>query len=324
MEDLGLTGRSVLVTGAYGLVGGWLVRALRDAGARVTVLRRDELPRSPLLMMGLEPSVTVVHGDICDPGLIERALAEHEVQDVFHLAAQTIVPTANRSPVSTFETNIRGSWMVLEACRLHGAERVVVASSDKAYGPSAELPYREHFPLAPLYPYDVSKAATDLLARSYWHTWQLPVAVTRFANVYGGGDANGSRLVPEAVSAALAGRPPVVRSDGSPERDFLYVEDAVGAYVAISDALGRGEARGEAFNAGGGRPHRVLDVVELICRLAGSGVKPDVRGAGTPSGEIERQWADFSKLQALTGWAPRVPLEEGLRRTIAWERTYGV
>ena len=324
MEDLGLTGRSILVTGAYGLVGGWLVRALRDAGARVTVLRRDELPRSPLLVMGLEPSVTVVHGDICDPGLIERALAEHEVQDVFHLAAQTIVPTANRSPVSTFETNIRGSWMVLEACRLHGAERVVVASSDKAYGPSAELPYREHFPLAPLYPYDVSKAATDLLARSYWHTWQLPVAVTRFANVYGGGDANGSRLVPEAVSAALAGRPPVVRSDGSPERDFLYVEDAVGAYLAISDALGRGEARGEAFNAGGGRPHRVLDVVELICRLAGSGVKPDVRGAGTPSGEIDRQWADFSKLQALTGWAPRVPLEEGLRRTIAWERTYGV
>ena len=319
-----MTGRSVLVTGAYGLVGGWLVRALRDAGARVTVLRRDELPRSPLLVMGLEPSVTVVHGDICDPGLIERALAEHEVQDVFHLAAQTIVPTANRSPVSTFETNIRGSWMVLEACRLHGAERVVVASSDKAYGPSAELPYREHFPLAPLYPYDVSKAATDLLARSYWHTWQLPVAVTRFANVYGGGDANGSRLVPEAVSAALAGRPPVVRSDGSPERDFLYVEDAVGAYVAISDALGRGEARGEAFNAGGGRPHRVLDVVELICRLAGSGVKPDVRGAGTPSGEIDRQWADFSKLQALTGWEPRVPLEEGLRRTIAWERTYGV
>ena len=319
-----MTGRSVLVTGAYGLVGGWLVRALRDAGARVTVLRRDELPRSPLLGMGLEPSVTVVHGDICDPGLIERALAEHEVQDVFHLAAQTIVPTANRSPVSTFETNIRGSWMVLEACRLHGAERVVVASSDKAYGPSAELPYREHFPLAPLYPYDVSKAATDLLARSYWHTWQLPVAVTRFANVYGGGDANGSRLVPEAVSAALAGRPPVVRSDGSPERDFLYVEDAVGAYVAISDALGRGEARGEAFNAGGGRPHRVLDVVELICRLAGSGVKPDVRGAGTPSGEIDRQWADFSKLQALTGWEPRVPLEEGLRRTIAWERTYGV
>jgi CDP-glucose 4,6-dehydratase len=324
LEDLDLTGRSVLVTGAYGLLGGWLVRALLDAGARVTVLRRDELPRSPLLVMGLEPSVTVVHGDICDPGLIERALAEHEVQDVFHLAAQTIVLTANRSPVSTFETNIRGSWLVLEACRLHGAERLIVASSDKAYGWSAELPYREHFPLAPKYPYDVSKAATDLLARSYWHTWQLPVAVTRFANVYGGGDTNRSRLVPEAVAAALAGRAPVVRSDGSPERDFLYVEDAVGAYLAISDALGRGEASGEAFNAGGGRPHRVLDVVELICRLAGSGVEPDVRGTGTPTGEIDRQWADFSKLQTLTGWEPRVPLEEGLRRTIAWERAHGV
>jgi CDP-glucose 4,6-dehydratase len=324
VEDVGLTGRSVLVTGAYGLLGGWLVRGLLDAGARVTVLRRDELPRSPLLVMGLEPSVTVIHGDICDPGLIERALAEHEIQDVFHLAAQTIVPTANRSPLSTFETNIRGSWLVLEACRLHGAERVIVASSDKAYGPSAELPYREDFPLAPVYPYDVSKAATDLLARSYWHTWRLPVAVTRFANVYGGGDTNGSRLVPEAVSAALAGRRPIVRSDGSPERDFLYVEDAVAAYLTISEALGRGKARGEAFNAGGGEPHRVLDVVELICRLADSGVEPDVRGTGTPAGEIDRQWADFSRLQTLTGWEPRVPLEEGLRRTIEWERTHGV
>jgi CDP-glucose 4,6-dehydratase len=317
------TGRTTLVTGAYGLLGGWLVKALLDAEARVTVLRRDELARSPLLLMGLEQSVTVVHGDVCDPGLIERTLAEHEIQDVFHLAAQTIVPTANHSPVSTFETNIRGTWLLLEACRRHGAERVIVASSDKAYGPSAELPYREDFPLAPIYPYDVSKAATDLLARSYWHTWQLPVAVTRFANLYGGGDTNGSRLVPEAVSAALAERAPEVRSDGSPERDFLYVEDAVAAYLAISDALGRGEARGEPFNAGGGRPHRVLDVVELICRLAGSGVEPDVRGRGTPTGEIDRQWVDFSKLRGLTGWEPRVSLEEGLTRTIAWQREHG-
>jgi CDP-glucose 4,6-dehydratase len=317
------TGRATLVTGAYGLLGGWLVRALLSAGARVTVLRRDELAGSPLLVMGLEPSVAVVHGDLCEPGLIDRMLAEHEIQDVFHLAAQTIVPTANRSPLSTFETNIRGTWLLLEACRLAGAERVIVASSDKAYGPSTELPYREHFPLAPRYPYDVSKAATDLLARSYWHTWRLPVAVTRFANLYGGGDTNRSRLVPEAVCAALAGRPPIVRSDGSPERDFLYVEDAVAAYLAISDAVGRGQAAGEAFNAGGGRPHRVLDVVELICRLVGSGVRPEVRGSGTPEGEIDRQWVDFSKLQALTGWEPQVSLEQGLRRTIAWERAHG-
>ena len=246
MEAVELSGHSVLVTGAYGLLGSWLVRALLDAEARVVVVRRDDATGSALARMGLEQRVDVVHGDICADGLVARALGEYEVDTVFHLAAQTIVPTATRGPASTFETNIRGSWTVLEACRHHGAERVVVASSDKAYGPHRELPYREDHALQPVFPYDVSKAATDLLARSYWHTWQLPVAVTRFANLYGGGDTNRSRLVPEAVTAALAGRSPVVRSDGSPERDFLYVEDAVAAYLAIAGALGagRGSRRG--------------------------------------------------------------------------------
>jgi CDP-glucose 4,6-dehydratase len=312
----------VFVTGAYGLLGSWLVKALVESGATLTVLRRDEALGSPLVAMGVEEAVNVVHGDVCESGLVGRVLAEYEVQDVFHLAAQTIVPIANHSPISTFDTNIRGTWLLLEACRLHGAERVIVASSDKAYGPHATLPYREDLALQPVYPYDVSKAAADLLARSYWHTWQLPVAVTRFANLYGGGDVNPSRLIPEAVTAALAGRPPVVRSDGSPERDLLYVEDAVAAYLAISEAIGRGEGRGEAFNAGGGEPHRVLDVVRLICRLADAGVEPDVRGSGTPAGEIDRQWVDASKLRALTGWEPAVSLEEGLRRTIAWHRQY--
>jgi CDP-glucose 4,6-dehydratase len=313
---------SFLVTGAYGLLGGWLVKALLDGGGRVTVVRRDAAARSALTALGLEPALDVVHGDICTPGLVERALVEYEVDTVFHLAAQTVVPTALRSPVSTFETNIRGTWTVLEACRHHGAERVIVAASDKAYGRSELLPYRETQPLAPEFPYDVSKAAADLIARSYWHSWRLPVAVTRMANLYGGGDGNRSRLVPEAVAAALAGRPPVIRSDGSPERDFLYVEDAVEAYLAIWRALGRGEGRGEAFNAGGGRPYRVLDVVTLICRLAGSDVEPEIRGDGTPAGEIDRQWLDYGKLQALTGWEPRVALEEGLRRTIAWYREH--
>jgi CDP-glucose 4,6-dehydratase len=324
MEAVELNEHSVLVTGAYGLLGSWLVRSLLERGARVTVVRRDEPADSPLRRMGLEDSVNVVPGDITTEGLVTRALAEYEVQSMFHLAAQAIVRTANRSPLGTFETNIRGSWLVLEACRLHGCERVVVASSDKAYGPHRDLPYREEHALQPLYPYDVSKAAADLLARSYWHMWQLPVAVTRFANMYGGGDLNQSRLVPEAVAAALAGRPPVVRSDGSPERDFLYVEDAVTAYLAIWDALGREDhpACGEAFNAGGGRPHRVLDVVRKICELSGSGLEPDVHGAGTPSGEIDRQWLDFSKLQALTGWTPATDLDEGLRRTIEWERAH--
>jgi CDP-glucose 4,6-dehydratase len=252
------------------------------------VIRRDQPARCALSMMGLEARVDVVRGDICSEGLIERVLSEYEVDTVFHLAAQTLVPTANRSPLSTFETNIRGTWLLLEACRRHGAERVLVAASDKAYGPHAELPYREDHALQPLYPYDVSKAATDLLARCYWYTWRLPVAVTRFANLYGGGDVNASRLVPEAVAAALTGRPPIVRSDGSPERDFLYVDDAVAAYLAIWAALGRGEARGEALNAA----------------------------------ETDRQWVDYGKLHKLTGSEPRIDLEEGLRRTIEWHRAH--
>ena len=319
---MALSGRSVLVTGAYGLLGSWLVRELLGAGARVTVIRRDEPVTSGLEAMGLAARVDVVMGDICSEGLVARALAEYDIDTVFHLAAQTLVGTANRSPVSTFETNIRGTWLLLEACRLHRAERVVVASSDKAYGRHERLPYREDLALRPAFPYDVSKAAADMLARSYWQTFELPVAVTRFANLYGGGDANGSRLVPEAVWAAIAGRPPVVRSDGSPERDFLYVEDAVRAYLAISEALDSGEACGEAFNAGGGRPHRVGDVVGLICRLAGADIEPDIRGEGTPAGEIDRQWVDFSKLRELTGWEPRVSLEDGLQLTVDWYREH--
>ena len=314
--------KSVFVTGAYGLLGSWLVRALVARGDRVTVLQRDRAPRSALLLDGTEDAIDVVHGDLLDDGLVARALGEYEVDTVFHLAAQTIVGTANRSPLATFESNVRGTWTLLEACRLHGAQRVVVAASDKAYGASATLPYTEQAPLDPRYPYDVSKAATDMIARSYWHTFGLPVAVTRFANLYGGGDLNRSRLIPEAIGAVLAGRAPVIRSDGSPERDFLYVEDAVEAYLLLADALDGDNARGEAFNAGGGRPYAVRDVVARICALAGTDVEPDVRGSGTPDGEIDRQYVDASKLSALTGWEPRVVLDEGLRRTLDWYREH--
>jgi len=315
-------GRSVFVTGAYGLLGSWLVKALIEQGARTTVLKRDAVVRSALVVEGTERQVNVVHGDICDADLIERAVGEYEVDTVFHLAAQTIVGIANTAPLSTFETNVRGTWTVLEACRHLGVRRVVVAASDKAYGIHDRLPYQEDFPLQPRYPYDVSKAATDMIARSYWHTFGLPVAVTRFANLYGGGDLNLSRLVPEAALAAIEGRRPVIRSDGTLERDFLYVEDAVEAYLAISRLLDEGVGAGEAFNAGGDEPHSVLEVVELMCRVAGTGVEPDVRGSGTPPGEITRQWVDSSKLRRLSGWAPRVSLEEGLRRTIAWYREH--
>jgi CDP-glucose 4,6-dehydratase len=313
---------SAFVTGAYGLLGTALVRALVRDGVEVTVLRRDATPRSALVLEGLEAQVNVVTGDLVGAGVVERALGEYEVDSVFHLAAQTIVGTANRSPASTWDTNLRGTWTLLEACRLHPVARVVVAASDKAYGQHAELPYREDFALQPRYPYDVSKAATDLIARSYWHTYELPVATTRFANLYGGGDTNRSRLVPEAIDAALAGRRPVIRSDGTPERDFLYVEDAVAAYLQIAAALDGDGARGEAFNAGGGEPHAVREVVERICAIAGTDVAPDIRGTGTPAGEIDRQYVDTTKLRELTGWQPEVGLEEGLRRTVAWYREH--
>jgi CDP-glucose 4,6-dehydratase len=313
---------SAFVTGAYGLLGTALVRALVRDGVEVTVLRRDATPRSALVLEGLEAQVNVVTGDLVGAGVVERALGEYEVDSVFHLAAQTIVGTANRSPASTWDTNLRGTWTLLEACRLHPVARVVVAASDKAYGQHAELPYREDFALQPRYPYDVSKAATDLIARSYWHTYELPVATTRFANLYGGGDTNRSRLVPEAIDAALAGRRPVIRSDGTPERDFLYVEDAVAAYLQIAAALDGDGARGEAFNAGGGEPHAVREVVERICAIAGTDVQPDIRGTGTPAGEIDRQYVDTTKLRELTGWQPEVGLEEGLRRTVTWYREH--
>jgi CDP-glucose 4,6-dehydratase len=314
--------RSVFVTGAYGLLGGWLVKALLHQGARVTVLRRDAVTASALVLEGTERRVDVVQGDVCDARLLERALAEHEIDTVFHLAAQTIVGVANRAPVSTFETNIRGTWTLLEACRHLGISRTIVAASDKAYGAQADLPYRESSPLQALHPYDVSKAATDMLARSYWHTYGLPVAVTRCANLYGGGDFNLSRLIPEAVVAAIERRRPVIRSDGTPERDFLYVEDAVAAYLTLCELLDAGGGAGEAYNAGSGQPRAVLEVVELICALSGSGMTPDVRGSGPPAGEIARQWVDSGKLRASSGWEPQVGLEEGLRRTIAWYREH--
>ena len=323
MEALAVTEpHSVLVTGAHGLLGSWLCEALVRRGDRVVAIRRDEPVASGLDLLAISDRIDTVRGDICDEGLIARALNEYEVDSVFHLAAQTLVGTANRAPRSTFETNIRGTWMLLEDCRAHGVRSVIVASSDKAYGRQSELPYREHQPLAPTYPYDVSKAAADLIARSYWHTFGLPVAVTRFANLYGGGDTNRSRLVPEAVGAALSGRAPVVRSDGSPERDFLYVEDAVAAYLAIWSAVLDGRGCGEAFNAGCGSPHRVLDVVASICRLAGGELEPEIRGRGVPHGEIDRQWVDPGKLRELTGWIASVELEEGLRRTIEWYRAH--
>jgi len=319
---------TALVTGGHGFAGSWLVKALLEDGGRVRVLDRPgprltdigTPRRSGLELHGILDEVEVVEVDIRDGAAVSAAAKGSDA--VFHLAAQTTVENARKAPRESFEVNVLGTLNVLEACREHGVGTVVVASSDKVYGRNEELPYREGFPLRAVHTYEASKAAADVIARSYWHSHAIPVAVTRFANLYGGGDLNFSRLVPEAVSAALDGRRAVIRSDGTPQRDFLYAEDAARAYLAVADALESGLARGEAFNAGAGRPHSVAEVLALIAELTETGLHAEIRGRGVPEGEIDCQYVDSAKLRDLTRWRPQVELREGLVRTIEWYREH--
>jgi CDP-glucose 4,6-dehydratase len=317
-----------LVTGGHGFVGSHLARTLLEEGESVRVLDRPG-PRtadvggirpSGLDLLGIRGEVELVEADLRDIDGVAAAVSG--AASVFHLAAQTIVGVARESPLDTFEVNVRGAWNVFEACRESGIERVLFASSDKAYGASPELPYLEDFPLRASFPYDASKAAADIVARSYARAYGLPLAVTRFANVYGGGDLNFSRLVPEAVVAVLDRRRPQIRSDGSPERDFLHVDDAVAAYLAIAAALERDGIAGQAFNAGGDRAHSVREIVELIAAAGGGEVEPEYLGDGSPDGEIDRQVVDSTRLRELTGWRPEVELADGLRRTLEWYREH--
>jgi CDP-glucose 4,6-dehydratase len=317
------SGQSVLVTGAQGFVGAWLAERLLDAGARVVVPQRDVPSDSRFLTDGIAGRCDLVAADITDYDACARLLNEYDVTSVFHLAAQTIVGIANRSPLSTWDSNVRGTYTLLEACRTQATlgvpvERVVVASSDKAYGDQEELPYREQTPLLAKYPYDVSKACTDLIARSYAVTYELPVAVSRLANVYGGGDVNYSRLVPETARALAEGKRPVIRSDGTPERDWIYVKDAVDAYLRIADSLDRPEMRGRPWNAGSGTAVSVLDLVSTLSRVSQRGAEPDVQGDGAPRGEIDRQVLDASAIREELGWEPRYGLEDGLAETWRW------
>lgn len=308
-----------LVTGAYGFIGGHLTLRLLSEGAEVVILRRDQPARSLLTLEGAESACNVATGDLLDHESLLRILNEYGVTTVFHLAAQAIVAVANRSPLSTFETNVRGTYNLLEAARLAPTvERVVVASSDKAYGQHVDLPYREDAKLQPTFPYDTSKAAADLIARSYAETYGLPVAVTRLANVYGGGDFNSSRLVPETARAIHAGESPVIRSDGSPERDFIYAADAVDAYLTIADGLADPQNHGQAFNAGAGRPWPVREIVQTMLDIAGSSLDPDIRGEGVPEGEIDRQYLDSTLIEQRLGWRPQWSLEDGLTETWRW------
>jgi CDP-glucose 4,6-dehydratase len=294
-----------------------------DDGRRVVALRRDAEPDSRFQTDGISDRCVVALADLTDYPSLLRVLNEHEVDMVFHLAAQTIVGRANRSPLGTWEANVRGTYTLLEACRTHlasGGEiaRIVVASSDKAYGDHDELPYREDFDLRPRYPYDVSKACTDLIARSYATTFDLPLAVARLANVYGPGDLNWSRVVPDTARALASGERPVIRSDGTPERDYLYVDDAAAAYLAIADSLDRDELRGRAWNAGSGRSVSVLEVVRKLVEVSGRDVEPDVRGHGAPPGEIGRQYLDSSPIRNELSWRPEWDLDRGLRVTWEW------
>jgi CDP-glucose 4,6-dehydratase len=313
--------RSVMVTGCTGLLGSWLTRALVERGARVVGLIRDWVPECELFRSGTVQHIRVVRGDVCDQDIVERAVGEYEVTTLFHLAAQTIVGIANQNPISTFESNVRGTWSVLEACRRSpGVRQIVVASSDKAYGTQARLPYCETSPLQGEHPYDVSKSCADLIARSYAVTFGLPVCITRCGNLYGGGDLNWNRLVPGTIRSALRGERPVIRSDGSYVRDYFYVEDAALAYVALAEQMAvRHELAGEAFNFGAETPLSVLEVANAILRIVGrEDLAPNIED--TAKHEIQDQFLDSTKAREVLGWRPRFALEDGLRRTVAWYR----
>lgn len=315
--------RRVLVTGATGLVGSWLVQALLARGATVVALIQDASPQSELFRSGAARRIHHVHGALEDYPAVERALLLHEVDTVFHLGAQTLVGTAYRAPLQTFETNIRGSYHLLEACRRHAdlVRRVVVASSDKAYGSQPSLPYVESMPLDARGPYDVSKACTDLLAQSYHHTYDLPVAVTRFGNVYGGGDLNWSRLIPDAIRCCLEGRRLRLRSDGTFTRDFIYVKDVVAGYLRVADGLDDDGVRGEAFNFSTEAPLAVREVAARIGRLAGrDDLAPIVEN--TARAEIRDQFLSAEKARTRLGWRPAYALDDGLRETIDWYRRF--
>jgi CDP-glucose 4,6-dehydratase len=310
-------GRNVLVTGAGGFVASALCAALIDRGAFVTGIVRDSPGDRLLEIRGIRQQVNLVHGSIVDYALVSRALNEYEIDVVFHVAAQALVLAANRSPLSTFESNIKGTWTVLEAVRhSRPTARVVVASSDKAYGTQPVLPYQEDTPLLGIFPYDASKACTDILARSYAASFDLPVAVTRCANIFGGGDFNWSRLIPGTIRAALRGEDVVIRSDGTPERDYLYIADAVNAYLTLAEHAADSQVRGRAFNFGNGTPISVIDLTHQILAKTGARVEPQILGAST--GEIDRQYLDSTLAHHVLGWHPRFDMDSGLERTIDW------
>ena len=314
--------RSVFVTGGTGLLGSWLVAHLMDHGANVVCLVRDWVPQSELVRSRRIEQVKTVRGDVCDRELIERTLGEYEIEVVFHIAAQAIVGIANRNPVSTFSTNIGGTWSVLEACRRSPkVTSVVVASSDKAYGDQERLPYDENMALQGRHPYDVSKSCADMIAQTYAATYNLPVAITRCGNFYGGGDLNWNRVVPGTVRSILRGERPVIRSDGEFVRDYFYIQDGASAYMLLAERLVSNLAlRGQAFNFSNESQISVRELVELILNKMNSSLRPEILNQA--SNEIRHQYLSAEKARTLLNWRPQFTLDEGLNRTIAWYRKF--
>lgn len=310
--------RPTFVTGGTGLLGSWLVRRLVEAGAEVVCLVRDWVPQSELVRSGLVERIKTVRGDVRDGKLLERILGEYEIDSVLHLAAQTIVTIANRNPLSTFETNIAGTWNLLEACRRSPlVKSIVIASSDKAYGDQQVLPYAESTPLQGTHPYDVSKSAADLLATTYAVSYGLPVAITRCGNFYGGGDLNWNRIVPGTIRSVIRAQRPVIRSNGNLVRDYFYVEDGAAAYMLLAQKVAElADIKGQAFNFSYGKPMTVLEIARCILSLMGSDLEPEIKNEA--SNEIEKQYLDSVKARQGLGWSPLFSMEEGLVNTIDW------
>ncbi len=309
--------KNVFITGADGFIGGWLTKYLVELKSNVYVIVRDLKTKNALDIHDLKNKVTIIQGDITDFQLIKRILNEYKIDTIFHLAAQALVEIANKSPLSTFESNIKGTWTILEATReLRNIPRIIVASSDKAYGEQKNLPYTEDQKLNGLYPYDASKACADIISRSYSKSYNLPIAVTRNANTYGGGDLNKKRIIPDTIISILKGDDLIIRSDGTPERDYMYIKDAVDCYLTLAENLDKEEIKGNAFNFGTQTPVSVMDVVKEIINISGIYIKPRIEGKAT--NEIDRQYLCIEKVKKLLKWEPKYSLKQGLKETYEW------
>ena len=315
--------KKVFITGITGFLGSWLAVELLKRRAQVTGLVRDQVPESNFNLSGVAKRVSIVHGSLTDFDVVSRALLEYEIEYCFHLAAQAIVGAANQNPLPTFESNIRGTWTILEAARrTSGIRGVIVASSDKAYGTQA-VPYREDAPLLGEHPYDVSKACAEQIARTYAKSFGLAVGVTRCSNLYGGGDLNFSRIIPGTIRSLLLDESPIIRSDGSPVRDYIYVGDVVNGYLGLGERVEEEGIRGQAFNLGTSEPISVLDLTNRLIAISGKGhLQPMILGRGKMPGEIDRQYLSISKAKGLLGWSPSVSLDGGLRETYSWYKQF--